>query len=382
MTPRYCFSSPEGDIPIEGPDLLRPFMTAPSAPHPSLTLGDYFRAIQEFVLEQNRDSFLNLLSGTAGREIGIDDIWEIVIRSEKHGALYHVASLETGLEERKIKFAVSTALSPRAREWLDREAEVLDALNSRFGLPYLPRVHFRARLDRSSGKGEAAMSMALTEWFEGYHEWHLSEGQGADMPICLWDRTGGRLYATRDEGFEILRQAAMILTLYYDPPSRSQIHPWHHAAGDFVVKMEGGKIDVRLTTARNYGPVIEFPDRQERHPWIPVFFFFLVMTIGIRLDKWDGVGEPAWAGDFSVPASVTGFFEALGTRESTAGCYPGPPEEMLSLLKGFSLEELEALSDLLVDLCRERDEGDLALIRRNMASHIRELYGAIQNFRL
>jgi hypothetical protein len=37
----------------------------------------------------------------------------------------------------------------------------------------------------------------------------------------------------------------MILTACYDPISSRQIFPWHHAAGDFVVRVERERVGVR-----------------------------------------------------------------------------------------------------------------------------------------
>jgi hypothetical protein len=49
MIVEYLFSSPKGDIPITPDDLRTSFKITPSENHPFLTLGDYFKAIEEFV---------------------------------------------------------------------------------------------------------------------------------------------------------------------------------------------------------------------------------------------------------------------------------------------------------------------------------------------
>ena len=71
---------------------------------------------------------------------------------------------------------------------------------------------------------------------------------------------------------EVYRQAAFILTLYYDVETFEQIFPWHHAAGDFVVKADEGAVDVRLVTARQYAPMIEPND--DMPPTRSACFFF------------------------------------------------------------------------------------------------------------
>ena len=68
---------------------------------------------------------------------------------------------------------------------------------------------------------------------------------GAATPTLLRESTNGIL----------LRQAAMILTACYDPVTTEQIFPWHHAAGDFVIRCDKDTLSVRLITARGLVPV-------------------------------------------------------------------------------------------------------------------------------
>ena len=82
----YRFSSPEGDIPLSSEDLNKPFKITLQKEHPVLTLGDYFRVLQEFILVHNREYLTDLMGAT-----GIE---KLIIRSEKHGALYHIASID------------------------------------------------------------------------------------------------------------------------------------------------------------------------------------------------------------------------------------------------------------------------------------------------
>jgi len=88
-----------------------------------------------------------------------------------------------------------------------------------------------------------------------------------------------------------------ILTLYkYEhlPP-----HPsWHHAAG-ISCKEHWGVVDVRLTTARGYEPLVIFIEDQDINPVMALLYFFLDLTVRMRLDRWEGVGEIVWAG---IPA--------------------------------------------------------------------------------
>ena len=57
----------------------------------------------------------------------------------------------------------------------------------------------------------------------------------------------------------VYREAARILTLYYDVGSGAAIGPWHHAAGDFVARVSpDGRVAVRCITVRGYGAAHDF----------------------------------------------------------------------------------------------------------------------------
>jgi len=120
MIVAYLFSSPEGDISLDPEDLLRPF-------------------------------------------------------SEKHGILYHLASIEVFLKEIRTKFTLSTALSKAGIECLVREHDILDRLNQTFGFPFLPEVYGIREMACPTDQGTTEKLILLSaQWFEDYHEWHLA----------------------------------------------------------------------------------------------------------------------------------------------------------------------------------------------------------------
>ena len=390
MIIEYLFSSPEGDIslgPVEDPvlggeDLTRPFLITPSEPHPFLTLRDYFEAIKEFLLKDQGEPLVRVLEERLNKEIGLDSIHEILIRSEKHGALYHLASVEIFVDKKQTKFAVSTAFSERGKEWITNEYEVLNLLNSSFKLPYLPNVHLKGEMKCQAGNGKhETVSMLLSEWFEEYHEWHLSiDENNNDQKLFIWDFQNGNRYASKEEAFEIFRQASKILTLYYDTKNFNQIYPWHHAAGDFIVKTGDRSIDVRLTTVREYQSIMNYLSEETVNPMIAIVYFFLNLTIRMRLDKLDGLGETVCAGDFSVNATTEGFFDAIRIMESEGRYHLGRPKDLLSLLKSFGEEEIRGLFHPLVDWYREGDTSEFRVIQANLRSHVNLLYHALQDF--
>ncbi|MCP4681712.1 MAG: hypothetical protein GY864_05220 [Desulfobacterales bacterium] len=376
MKIQYLFSSSNGDISLSPRDLARPFLSAPSSKaHPSLTLGDYFESIKTFILQNPARPLAPVLKVHLQKEIRIDDIQKILIRSEKHGVFYHLASVEIFIDNRRVKLAVSSALSKIGKEYLTHEYEVLDFLNSSFNLSCVPNVYLTGEVK--------TQVMLLAEWFEDYHEWHLSfDKKDKKQKVFIWDLKRGNRFASKEESLEIFRQASRILTLYYDTRDFRQIYPWHHAAGDFIVKTASNRIDVKLTSARRYESIMDYFSAGTCNPMIAIVYFFLNLTIKMRLDKLDGVGEIVWAGDFSVDATIDGFFEGLGAMEGEGRYKLGQVKDLLFLLKTFSKEEFKGLFQSLLFLYQENHPADFYIIQAKLGRHVQRLYQVIQEFRL
>lgn len=383
MVIKYLFSAPKGDIPVGADDLQRPFLISAGERHPFLTLGNYFEAIKNFILRDHRRPLAAVLYEQLGTDIGPDSISEILIRTEKHGAFYHLASIEVFSGKHSMKMCVSTSVSENGKAWLKHEFDLLKYLDSTFAPSYLPVPYFEGDVKVYSVHGNEFLSMSLTEWFENYHEWHFSmDEKGEKQRICIWDLRKGHWFASKKQGFEIFRQASKILTLYYDTHDFNQIYPWHHAAGDFVVRREEGIIDVKLTTARRYEPIMLFLSKDTIDPVVALTYFFLNLSIRMRLDRLDGVSARTWAGGFSVDALIQGFFEGLRIMEAEGRYGLGQVRDLLSLFKGFDQEELAWLFNPLLDIYAKEDPGDFSVIQANLGSHAQELYEVIQGFSL
>jgi hypothetical protein len=384
MIIKYLFSSPEGDIALGPEDLARPFLITPSEDHSFLTLGDYFEAIRAFILKDQGNPLAHVLRESLNRKIGPDNIQKILVRSEKHGALYHLASVEIFVDNKQTKFAVSTAVSEKGKGWLTHEYEVLIFLNNSLKLPYLPNAHLKGEVKCQAGnRKHETFSMLLSEWFEDYHEWHLSiDENDNNQKLCIWDFQNGNRYVSEDEAFEIFRRISRILTLYYDTKNFNQIYPWHHAAGDFIVKTRDSSVDVRLTTVREYQSITNYFSEETVNPMIAIVYFFLNLTIRMRLDKLDGVGETVWAGDSCVNAITEGFFDAIRIMEAEGRYHLGRPNDLLSLLRSFGEEEIRNLFYPLEDWYHEGDPAEFTVIQANLRNHVKFLYHALLNFRL
>ena len=316
MLIEYSFSGPKGDIPIGPDELAIPFKINPSENHPFLTLKDYFEAIQEFVLRNHGRPLMAVIRKRSHADIHLKSIQKLLIRSEKHGAMYHMASIEIFWGKSSIKLSVSTAVSEKGRTWLIKEFDILRSLERTYDLPYLPKPYFSGTIERQTGPSKEILSMVLADWFEDYHEWHLSrDKESGKQRVAIWDLKKGHGFASDVESREIFKKAASILTSYYDTRNFKQIYPWHHAAGDFIVKSAKGGMDVKLTTARRYESFMGYFSDDDVDPVIALIYFFLNLTIRMRLDRLDGLGNTVWAGNFSVGAVTKGFFEALRIME-------------------------------------------------------------------
>jgi hypothetical protein len=368
----YLVSSPYGNIsadknkwhlPLECDTLKTPYKT-------------YFNSIREFLVRNKLKLLLEAAGKKLGREIHLKEINKIIVRSEKHGFLYHPASIEVILKQGRVKFGLNVAVSEVGKDWLRKEFSVLKRLNTKFSLPYLPEPYFFGELN--------AMSFLTEDWFEGYHEFHICKDEEGKQRLKLWDFDSGYKYLSSKQGFELYKQASKILTLYYDFKDFSQIYPWHHAAGDFVVKIpphppfpkggEGG-LDVRLTTVRRYEPLMVLRDKDFVNPFLGLFYFFLNITLRMRLDKLDGLGKVVWADDICLEAAVRGFLEALKLKEELEN-YIGSVEEFSGLLKSFGEEELKITFNSIIDLYT--GEEDFPVLIENLEEHVKKLHAILQ----
>jgi hypothetical protein len=219
--------------------------------------------------------------------------------------------------------------------------------------------------------------MFVAKWFRNFHEFHLhrDDASGSNR-MLLWDLDRGSRYLSQEQCLELYRQIAIILTFYYDYNNFKQIYPWHHAAGDFVLKEEEGKVDVRLITVRDYGAVVDFASRKKAAKLLGLILFFLHLTIQMRIDRFDGVGQVAWAEDFSLKGTVDGFFAGLEQGKKQSAKDIPTSQELRDLFCRFSRDEW---LDLLVEMLGSYkfSQEELSLIRDRYDAHIGYLKGLL-----
>jgi hypothetical protein len=379
---RFFMSSPQGALELSPEDLEQPFLLSPSEKHPSLTLKDYFGALQKFILSHDGAILFSALSKQNLQHIDVADISEVVISSEKHGAYYHIASIALRGLEKEVRFAITTALSEPAKISLEKEFFIMRQL---IGLSpeFLPEIYSRETVTWSTESGAEEFVMMLGEWLDGYHEWHLNDNpESGKRQIQLWDYDQGYRFLSKAESHEILRQVAYILTYYYDPASFCEIYPWHHGAGDFVVKAESGALSVKLITARQYEPLVHFDRVKEADHLVAAIHFLLNLSLRVRLDRLDGVAGPAWIDDSAVHAAVEGFFAGLQATSATNRLLLGSLSGFLEILQSFDAQEILDMYESLLHIYAEEDQDDFRLIQAKLAEHASLLHTVLQDYSL
>lgn len=343
-----------------------------------LSHGDYFTAVRNF-LEQNRSEIITrAVSQHMHREVRSEEIEEINIFLEKHGEFYHPARIETVLHGTAIPFVLNVAISDFGKRCIQREYGLLKQLNEDFPFSFLPKVYGQGRVSIAGDE----IGMFLGEWFKGYNEFHISLDPADEKhKIVVWDYEHGNYFLTTDQSTNLYRQAARILTGYYNVNTFEQILFWHHGAGDFVLKCQNNRIDLKLITVRQYSPLFE-NDRINKDPDAELILeallvFFLNLTIKMRLDRLDGVGEIVWSDDIAVVGTLKGFFEGLALKPPIISI-PGPLIDCFrNHLLCCSQSDLFGLSQAMVDAYNPKSP-EIPVIKKNLKRHVKILFNAIK----
>jgi hypothetical protein len=176
--------------------------------------------------------------------------------------------------------------------------------------------------------------MFMGDWFDGYHEFHLTRSSETDgLWLMVWDGADVPRLLSDEQSVALYQKAAMILSACYDPITAHQIFPWHHAAGDFVVRVETNTVDVKLITVRDYVPVFATASEpvDERTLLDNLAAFFIHLTIEMRLDRLDGVSSMVWAPTACLTPVIDGFFKGLDLTRRLSGF----PDGFAHLFQGY-----------------------------------------------
>ena len=164
----------------------------------------------------------------------------------------------------------------------------------------------------------------------------------------------------------------MILTACYDPITLHQIFPWHHAAGDFVVRIDGDRTAVRLITVRDYAPMAGFAVQPEDEPALlqALVVYFIHLSIRMRLDRIDGVSEVVWAPASCLAPMVDGFFQGLDLTARINGLPEAFPEAFRHYFNAHRASELMALADQISRTVFNSRSDERRVVEGNLEAHI------------
>lgn len=341
-----------------------------------LTYGQFFAAVRAFLEQDAFAMLINGLSRKAGQPVSSKEIRTIGICLEKHGQFYHPCCIEARTHDGAVQFVLNVAVSDAGRQCLTREYATLEKLDQQTGCPYLPEVYGHGEVNVSE---TSVSSMFLGEWFHGYHEFHLSDDRDdGKRKIHIWNPENEAFFLTPPQTLQVYRLAGAILTCYYDVETTERIFPWHHAAGDFVVKIAQGAIHLRLISARGHMPLMAVEPGDASAMLEAMTAFLLETTLQMRLDRLDGVFDVVWAEDPAVEATLNGVFDGLIQKPEIEAFGDPFAAVFKKYLLSWTEDDLYALSRRIADRYPPQTP-EARLLETNLRAHSAVLYLAIQN---
>ena len=290
-------------LPVDRHHFQRRASSKTALPH--LTHGDYFELTQQFLQQEGG----RLLSAAVAGTISV-----VRIHLMKHGRFYHPSRIEAVSGSRTRQFVLNVATSAPGRAVIADEVRALKRLGALSGPTPLPHVHGDTSVQHRNGKTAA---MFLGEWFSGYQEFHLARDPDKNrlLPV-VWEEDGACRPMSAPAVYALYHEASRILSAYYDVDTTSHIFPWHHGAGDFVVKLAPTRLSVRLITVRGVVPLVRsgpspLPETGDQAPMEALLLFLIVLSLRMRLDREAGIGDIVWADASTVPGVWTGFLKGL-----------------------------------------------------------------------
>jgi hypothetical protein len=348
---------------------------------PDISHGDFFTGLTR-ILSRERYSFLvKALETRSAKQIDPDQIEQIDIFSEKHGAFYHPARVDVQMGGQKTSFVANVAFSEAGNTAIAREFKLLQKLGaSHTGEKFLPEV-YACEMDPGAS-AERPISVFLGEWLEGFHEFHLCRSTPDDVPaIRVWDPGSDACFLTRKQANQLYFEATRILTRLYNPETFEQVYPWHHAAGDFVVRMNGSSIEIKLITVRNYAALHVAEEKDPAAILQAMLLFFIGLSMRMRLDRDEGTGELVWAEANAVKPMVDGFLLGLAEMDDTPLLPDTPLRCLVYFISTFSRDDF-------IEMTHDHgavgigNTSEISFIAHHAEKHFREVYQVLRDWRL
>lgn len=347
--------------------------TGEGSAHEGFTHGDYFSAARRFFKEYDSST----LSDAPGEKLRQNPS-DIDICLMKHGECYHPAKITMTVGEHRRTFVLNVAVSDPGCRIIDTEIAALERLGGVGDSSFVPRIYGRGDVAMN---GERTVRMFLGEWFDGYHEFHISER--GPRGLSVWGEEDIPSSLSTEAAQLLYHQAAGILTRYYNPATTEHVSGWHHAAGDFVVRCRENRVDVRLITVRQYGPMLKMDEvsagsAQQREQALAALLLFLIgLSIRMRLDRLEGIGEMAWADDTAVTGTWTGFLEGLSENYFPTPLLPDPIAQFKEHLASYRPEDLYDLAETM-SAALPLGPAEKVLVEKHLDSHVDSIIDTIR----
>jgi hypothetical protein len=269
----------------------------------------------------------------------------------------------------------NVAVTPEQRRVLASEFQLLQRLQAGLAHASIPRVYaIGDTIYEDPPECRRKLGVFIGEWFDGFYEFHLSHWQTAQIPVInVWGPEDFLLQPAQTRSF--FRQATAILTRCFDERTFEQVYPWHHAAGDFILKPEGEEVDVRLITVRGYRRLADL-EPSSGSLWMGLTHFFLNLSLRMRLDRLNGTDQLVWAGSECLADILAGFLQAWAEKQVQDPNLPSN-RDILDVLRSFSREELLSLAELaLEDGSLDAQENEFML--SHLDDHVRSLHSILR----
>ena len=210
----------------------------------------------------------------------------------------------------------------------------------------------------------------------GYNEFHIHCGDNQTQSLRIWGPAKRIALASKQKRL-LYHRVAEILTYYYNLETFEQIFPWHHGAGDFVVRLSDTDLDLRLITVRGYSSLVETNGTDLITILNALLRFFLHLSLRTRIDRLDGTGDLVWADDTAVEGTVSGFFDGLAHKGHFSEGQESPVTLMRYYLSRLSQADLtETLEDILRAYPHQSPERHL--MASCLIDHAKVLFGCIK----
>jgi hypothetical protein len=351
--------------------------SSPAAPGSPISIGDYFEAVRSFLEGTGREAIADCLKSW-GAKATAAAAFRIFL--SKHGAYYHPGRVEAGIGGKAFCWVVNVAVSAAGRSLLPKEYAALERLNREFPVSHVPEVYASGTVDAGNGR---SIDLFLGQWFSGFHEFHLTRSRSDAAPgLVLWDPEKGHRRLGIGQARTIYHQVAYILTHYFNLNTLEGIGAWHHAAGDFVVRLGGARPEVRLITVRQYRPLFRarsgsgIATHDVKRLLETLLIFLLTLSIRTRLDRLDGTGDMTWSDPVAVEATVAGILAALAEKP--------PPFKLPLPLDPLFRHYLAACSaEDLLELCSSivsayaLEAPETPLVKARLKEHVSALADAL-----